>query len=159
MIYKPHCHYQNFSPLANGVYIILIINKTPLRNGNWPITDPITEMGVAHTVGQWQQVWFGWQIRLGNFFNTFLLKNFFQEDFLKEDFFQEDFFQEDFFQEDFFQEDFFQEDFFREDFFRKDFFWEDFFQGDIFQEDFFWGYFLSRRFSIMERRLLPRRFL
>ena len=35
---------------ANGVYLIVIINKTPLRNGNCPITDPITEMGVAHTM-------------------------------------------------------------------------------------------------------------
>ena len=26
-------------------------NKTQLRNGNCPITDPITEIGVAHTVG------------------------------------------------------------------------------------------------------------
>ena len=51
VIYKPHCHYQNFSPLANGVYLIVIINRTPLPNGNCPITDPITEMGVAHTVG------------------------------------------------------------------------------------------------------------
>ena len=51
VIYKPNCHYQNFSPLANGVYLIATTNKTPLRNGNCPITDPITEMGVAHTVG------------------------------------------------------------------------------------------------------------
>ena len=34
---------------------IAIINKTPLRNGNCPITDPIAEMGVAHTVGQ--RIW------------------------------------------------------------------------------------------------------
>jgi hypothetical protein len=54
VIYKPHCHYQNFSPLANGVYLIAIINKPSLRNGNYPITDPIAEMGVAHTVGQRQ---------------------------------------------------------------------------------------------------------
>ena len=51
VIYNPHCHYQNFSPLANGLYFTVITNKTPLRNGNCPITDPITEMGVAHTVG------------------------------------------------------------------------------------------------------------
>ena len=54
VIYKPHCHYQNFSPLANGVYLIAIINKTPLRNGNCPITGPLAEMGVAHTVGQYR---------------------------------------------------------------------------------------------------------
>ena len=48
-IYKPH--YQKFSPLANGLYLISTTNKTPLRNGNCAITDPITEMGVAHTVG------------------------------------------------------------------------------------------------------------
>ena len=29
------------------------IHKTPLRNGSSPITDPITEMGVAHT--SWQR--------------------------------------------------------------------------------------------------------
>ena len=52
VIYKPHCHYQKFSPLANGVYLIEIINKTPLSNGNWPITDPINKMGVAHTYVQ-----------------------------------------------------------------------------------------------------------
>jgi hypothetical protein len=28
-----------------------IISKTPLCNGNCPITNLITEMGVAHTVG------------------------------------------------------------------------------------------------------------
>ena len=42
---------------ANGVYLIVIINKTPLRNGNCPITDPITEMGVAHTMGQYCLKW------------------------------------------------------------------------------------------------------
>ena len=42
--------YQNFSPLANVVYLIAIINKTPLRNGNCPIMNLITKMGVAHTV-------------------------------------------------------------------------------------------------------------
>ena len=51
MIYKSHCPYQDFSPLANGLYLIVITNETPLRNGNCPITDPITEKGVAHTVG------------------------------------------------------------------------------------------------------------
>ena len=56
VIYKPRCHYQNFSPLANWVYFIAIIYKTPLHNGNCPITNLITEMGVAHTVGlcHWQ---------------------------------------------------------------------------------------------------------
>ena len=43
--------YQNFSPLANGLYHIVITNEFPLRNGNCPITDPITEMGVAPTMG------------------------------------------------------------------------------------------------------------
>ena len=54
MIYKPHCDYHNFPPLANGLYLISTTNKTLLRNGNCPVTDPITEMGVAHTatVGQ-----------------------------------------------------------------------------------------------------------
>ena len=51
VIYKSHCHYQNFSTLANGLYLIATTNKTLLRNGNCLITDPITEMGVAHTVG------------------------------------------------------------------------------------------------------------
>ena len=51
VFYKPNCHYQNFSPLANGVYPIVINNKTPLQNGNCPITNLITEMGVANTVG------------------------------------------------------------------------------------------------------------
>ena len=46
VIYKLHCHYQNFSPLANGLYLIATTNKTPLRNGNCPIMDPITEMAV-----------------------------------------------------------------------------------------------------------------
>ena len=51
VIYKPHCHYQNFSPLTNRVYLIAIIDKTPLRNGNCPVINLITQMGVAHTVG------------------------------------------------------------------------------------------------------------
>ena len=51
VIYKPHCHSQNFSPLANGVYLIAIINKTTLGNGNCPITNVIAEMRVAHTGG------------------------------------------------------------------------------------------------------------
>ena len=33
------------------VYRIAIINKTPLHNGNCPITDPIAKMGVAHNIG------------------------------------------------------------------------------------------------------------
>ena len=37
--------------MADGLYLIVTTNKTRLRNGNCPITDPITEMGVAHTVG------------------------------------------------------------------------------------------------------------
>ena len=51
VIYKPHCHYQNFFPLANGLYLIATTNKTPLRNGNCPVTNLITKMGVAHTAG------------------------------------------------------------------------------------------------------------
>ena len=31
MIYKPHCHYQNFSPLANRVYLIAIIKEALLE--------------------------------------------------------------------------------------------------------------------------------
>ena len=38
-----------FFPLANGVYLIAIINKTLLHIGNCPIADPIAEIGVAHT--------------------------------------------------------------------------------------------------------------
>ena len=53
VVYKPHCHYKNFSLLANGLYFIVTTNKTLLRNGNCPIMDPITELGVAHTVGQY----------------------------------------------------------------------------------------------------------
>ena len=41
------------TPLANGVYFTVIINKTPLHNGNCPITNLIAEMGVEHTVGQY----------------------------------------------------------------------------------------------------------
>ena len=54
VMYKPRCHYQNYSPLANGVYLIAIINKTPMCNGNCPITNLITEMRVADTMGQVQ---------------------------------------------------------------------------------------------------------
>ena len=32
----------------NGVYFLVIIKKTPLRNGNSPITDSTTKMGVVH---------------------------------------------------------------------------------------------------------------
>ena len=35
-----------FFPISQQVYLIAIINKTPLRNGNCPITNLITEMGV-----------------------------------------------------------------------------------------------------------------
>ena len=38
-----------FFPIGNGLYLIVTTNKIPLRNGNYPIT----EMGVAHTVGQY----------------------------------------------------------------------------------------------------------
>ena len=48
---KPHWGNHDFSPLANGIYLRVIINKTPFPNGNCPITHPITEMEVAHTVG------------------------------------------------------------------------------------------------------------
>ena len=38
---------QDFSSLINGVYFMVIIKKTPLRNRNFPITDPLSQMGVA----------------------------------------------------------------------------------------------------------------
>ena len=41
----------DFPPLANALSLISTTNKTPLRNGNCPITDPIMKMRVAHTVG------------------------------------------------------------------------------------------------------------
>ncbi len=64
VIYKPHFHYQNFFPLANGVYLIAIINKTLLPYGNNPITNLITEMGVANIVGpglapKFVKIWVG----------------------------------------------------------------------------------------------------
>jgi hypothetical protein len=37
-------------PMDFTLYVV-ITNKIPLHNENCPITDPITEMGVAHTVG------------------------------------------------------------------------------------------------------------
>jgi len=55
--YKPHYHYQNSSPLANGTdlnrekYAIL---QTPLLNGNHPISSPVCPMGVADTLEQWE---------------------------------------------------------------------------------------------------------
>ena len=45
---KPHYSNQDFFPLANSVYFIVIIKKNTLHNGNSQITDPITKMGVAH---------------------------------------------------------------------------------------------------------------
>ena len=55
-ICKPHYSNQDSSPLDNAVYIT-VIKQNPLHNGNIPITDsitdPITKMGVAHTVGQY----------------------------------------------------------------------------------------------------------
>ena len=42
-----------FLTIGQWGYLIAIINKTPLRNGNCPITNLITKMGVAHTVGPW----------------------------------------------------------------------------------------------------------
>ena len=35
----------------NGLYLLATINKILLHNGISPITDPITKMGVEHTVG------------------------------------------------------------------------------------------------------------
>ena len=43
VIYKPHCHYQNFSPLANRVYLTAMINETPWKLSKWEY--------IAHTVG------------------------------------------------------------------------------------------------------------
>ena len=40
----------DFFSLVNGLYLL----ATPLCNGYCPIMDPITEMGVVHTVGLWQ---------------------------------------------------------------------------------------------------------
>ena len=39
---------SNYSPVANVVYWIVVIQKTSLCNGKGPIKDPITEMEVAH---------------------------------------------------------------------------------------------------------------
>ena len=51
-----------FSHWPTGVYLIAIINKTQLPNGNCPITNVITEMGVAHTVGLRPLVFFSFGI-------------------------------------------------------------------------------------------------
>ena len=51
-ICKTHYGQQNFSSFAFGVYFIVINKKIPLYNGNSPITDPITEIGVAHAFEQ-----------------------------------------------------------------------------------------------------------
>ena len=40
-----------YFPIGQRVYFIEIINKTPLCNENCLITNLITKMGVAHTVG------------------------------------------------------------------------------------------------------------
>ena len=50
---KPHYINQDFSPLYNAVYFIEIIKQNPLHNGNSPITDPITKIGVAHAFEQY----------------------------------------------------------------------------------------------------------
>ena len=47
-MYKPHYGNQDVFPFPNGVWFVVNINKTPLRNGNSPITDPITETNIAH---------------------------------------------------------------------------------------------------------------
>ena len=45
---------QDFSPLTMWFTIyILIIMKTPLRNGNSPVTDPITEIEVNNITFFW----------------------------------------------------------------------------------------------------------
>ena len=36
---KPHYGNQDFSPLATGIYFIVIMKKTPLHNGNSLMTD------------------------------------------------------------------------------------------------------------------------
>ena len=46
---KPHKGNQDFSQLTNGVYFIVIIKKTSLRNENSPIANLITKMGVSST--------------------------------------------------------------------------------------------------------------
>ena len=66
---KTHYGKQNFSSFAFRVYFIVINTKTPLCNGNRPITDPITEIGVAHAFehrlacqGGRKQIWPGTHI-------------------------------------------------------------------------------------------------
>ena len=44
---QPHYGNHDFPPLANSVYLIVIIHKTLLCNGNCPIMNPITEMRVG----------------------------------------------------------------------------------------------------------------
>jgi hypothetical protein len=44
----PHYSNYDFFPLGKQS---LPVNKTPLQNRNWVITDPINKMGVAHTMG------------------------------------------------------------------------------------------------------------
>ena len=46
---KPHYGNHNFSPLTIRVYFILIIERTPLRKVNSPMTDRITKMELADT--------------------------------------------------------------------------------------------------------------
>ena len=48
MAWTPSMIAISFSPLENGVYFIIHTKKTLLCNGNHPIVDPITKMGVAH---------------------------------------------------------------------------------------------------------------
>ena len=54
-VQNPHYSNHDFSPLVNCVYIIAIINKTTLYNGNCPIT----KMGVAHTTEHYIYIYSG----------------------------------------------------------------------------------------------------
>ena len=44
---------QDSFPLANGVYFMVSIKKTPLHIRNNSITDPITKMEVTNAFEQW----------------------------------------------------------------------------------------------------------
>ena len=47
-MFNSHNGNQDFFPLANGVYHVVIIKKTPICNGNSSIMDPITKVDAAY---------------------------------------------------------------------------------------------------------------
>ena len=57
-MFNSHNGNQDFFPLGNGIYHVVIIKKPPICNGNSSIMDPIAKLDAAYAFEhEWSSKW------------------------------------------------------------------------------------------------------